>query len=336
MLQTSVRFDLRTYSVLTHKGSFGQEEPVARLRFFVNLLDRADRRLGDQTIEGRKCIGFEIAANKYGSNPDTWKTRVWFDAETKLPARIEQEHPVADQGTKARIIVQDRFDWAPEVPDGTFTPAIPPDVTKAAEAGSPQSGVAAPLTLAEVLKAVQAQKWIHWRITGTAVPREVWLGFEPARFAELQPNGRALFEDARADRGYVYDPDTDTVTVGPRSQKDAEREHAASPLDWITQNIHDAEARGIGRVAHRAGERGGRPVETLEIVAEGSARLVLVCDPRTQLPIEGEVSTPGPDGGFVSAALVSWDYPATGPTSIYDLGVPRSAKVVEKEATSRP
>jgi outer membrane lipoprotein-sorting protein len=182
MLQTSVRFDLRTYSVVTHKGSFGQEDPVARLRFFVGLLDRADRRLGDQTIEGRKCIGFEVAASKYGSNPETWKTRVWFDAETKLPARIEQEHPAADQGTKARIIVQDRFDWAPEVPDGTFTPAIPPDFTKAAEAGSPQSDVAAPLTLAEVLartaQALRSVKAYHYQMTtfgeGSGPVREIW------------------------------------------------------------------------------------------------------------------------------------------------------------------
>ena len=136
MLQTSVRFDLHTYSVLRHKGSFGQEDPVARLRFFVGLLDRADRRLGDQTIEGRKCIGFEIAASKYGDNPDSWTTRVWFDAETKLPARIEQEHPAADQGMKARIIVQDRFDWAPAVPDGTFTPAVPPEFVQSGQGGA--------------------------------------------------------------------------------------------------------------------------------------------------------------------------------------------------------
>jgi outer membrane lipoprotein-sorting protein len=182
MLQTSVRFDLRTYSVLRHKGSFGQQEPVARLRFFVNLLDRADQQLGDQTIEGRKCIGFEIAASKYGDNPDSWTTRVWFDAETKLPARIEQEHPAADQGIKARIIVQDRFDWAPEVPDGTFTAAIPPDFTKAAEAGSPQSDVAAPLTLAEVLartaRALRSVKTYHYQMRtfgeGSGPVREIW------------------------------------------------------------------------------------------------------------------------------------------------------------------
>ena len=54
-------------------------------------MDNADKLLGEKIIEERDCVGFEISASKYGSNPDEWVDRIWFDIETKLPVLIEQE-----------------------------------------------------------------------------------------------------------------------------------------------------------------------------------------------------------------------------------------------------
>jgi hypothetical protein len=127
MIQHYIRFDLKCYGALRHGGRFGVHDPVERMRFCVEHLDRADRLLDEQTIDGRDCVGFEIGASKYGSNPETWLDRIWFDKETRLPVRIEQSgRPVTGDTTKTFTTVQDQFDYAPQVPADTFTPQEPP------------------------------------------------------------------------------------------------------------------------------------------------------------------------------------------------------------------
>jgi hypothetical protein len=127
MIQHYIRFDLKCYGALRHGGSFGVHDPVERIRFYVEQLDQADRLLGEQIIDGRDCVGFEISAGRYGSNPETWLDRIWFDKETRLPVRIEQSgRPVTGDPASTFTTTQDQFDYAPQVPADTFTPQEPP------------------------------------------------------------------------------------------------------------------------------------------------------------------------------------------------------------------
>ena len=124
---TSVRFDTRTYYTAgPGTGSFGDTDPVERMRSYVNRIDKADRMLDTQNIEGRQCVGFEIRASKYGNNPDTWVDRIWFDTQTKLPVRIEASGlPVTGDPSRTTTWIQDQFDYNPVMPADTFTPQIP-------------------------------------------------------------------------------------------------------------------------------------------------------------------------------------------------------------------
>lgn len=125
MTQTSVRFDLGSYFVEQHLGSFGSQDPMERTRFLVNMIDRGDQMIGTRQIEVKECVGFEISASKYGDNPDTWLNRIWFDVQTKLPVRIEREQPDPRDPETKRLHVQDQFDFSPTLPADTFTPQIP-------------------------------------------------------------------------------------------------------------------------------------------------------------------------------------------------------------------
>jgi len=128
-LQHSIRYDLKSYFAHSGEGSFGNYDPVERMRFYVGLLDKADRLLGENVIEGHNCVGFEISAGKYGDNPQEWLDRIWFDIDTKLPVLIEQERGCPRDKTQTdfhpSIRVQDQFDYNPELPDDTFTPWVP-------------------------------------------------------------------------------------------------------------------------------------------------------------------------------------------------------------------
>lgn len=124
----SVRFDLESYFIHRGKGSFGNHDPVDRMRFYVRILGSIEekRLLGEKLIEDHDCVGFEISASEYGDNPEEWRDRIWFDVETKLPIRIEKHgRPVTDHPETTFSTIQDQFDYNPELPADTFIPEIP-------------------------------------------------------------------------------------------------------------------------------------------------------------------------------------------------------------------
>jgi hypothetical protein len=125
MRQTSIRFDAKTYQTDEHQGGFGEQDPTDRIRFLVQLVDKADRELPPKTIDGQKCRGFEIHANKYGNNPADWIDRIWFDTRTKLPVRIEKERPTTAKPLKALITVQENYKWHALLSADAFIPKIP-------------------------------------------------------------------------------------------------------------------------------------------------------------------------------------------------------------------
>lgn len=126
MIQHYVRFDLRCYGVLRHSGSFGWYDPVERMRFYVGLLDKTDKFLGERIIDDQHCVGFEISAAKYGNNPENWVDCIWFDVETKLPVCIEEHgRPVTDNPDKTFTTIKNRFDYNPQLPSNTFVPYVP-------------------------------------------------------------------------------------------------------------------------------------------------------------------------------------------------------------------
>lgn len=126
MIQHYVRFDLRCYGALRHGGSFGRYDPVERMRFYVGLLDKADKFLGEKVFDGRRCVGFEISAGKYGNNPEQWLDCIWFDVETKLPVCIEERgRPITDNPDKTFTTIKDQFDYNPQLSPDTFVPFVP-------------------------------------------------------------------------------------------------------------------------------------------------------------------------------------------------------------------
>jgi outer membrane lipoprotein-sorting protein len=126
MVQCSVRFDLESYFTQTHTGKFGIVDPVEGMRFYVGLLDEAVRLLGTEVIDGCQCVGFEISTSKYEISPGQGIDRIWFDVETKLPVRIEHRGmPITGHPDETGTIIQDQFDYNPDLAADTFVPKTP-------------------------------------------------------------------------------------------------------------------------------------------------------------------------------------------------------------------
>ncbi len=134
IVQTSIRYDTKTYMVIEHPSSASAEDRVKHLRSIVQQASHDNQHLEPLEIEGKKCIGFEIVDRKANRTEGSEKRQIWFDAETKLPALIKVNWP-KPEGSSSSIEVStmtlDRFDWNPQLPANTFLPAIPKGFAKA-------------------------------------------------------------------------------------------------------------------------------------------------------------------------------------------------------------
>jgi len=92
----------------------------------VRLLGKADRHLGITILEGRECVGFEIAGSKRSDNTHRRFERIWLDIETKLPVRIERHRiPSSFDANRTLISIYDQFEYYRHVAADMFEPDIP-------------------------------------------------------------------------------------------------------------------------------------------------------------------------------------------------------------------
>ena len=128
LVQTTVDYEARTWRQITRHQTQWLGHPMDHIAFIIELIDRADRFYESADLDGVKCFSFEVSAKKYGTNPDGAFHRVWFDAATKLPVRMEMHWP-NQIGTGVTTTVQDQFGWNPSWPADLFVPQIPAGFT---------------------------------------------------------------------------------------------------------------------------------------------------------------------------------------------------------------
>ncbi len=111
-----ISHEYKCYAIKTSEGAAYTRDPMKWLRSCVGTLDKADRKLGTRTLEGRECVGFEIDVSRDGDTPKGRTDRIWLDVETKLPVRVEFSN--------GKLIL-DQFKYHVQIPAEEFEPKIP-------------------------------------------------------------------------------------------------------------------------------------------------------------------------------------------------------------------
>jgi outer membrane lipoprotein-sorting protein len=97
-------------------GTLDKLNHFERLRQLLrNTRDPAYERLGEQTIDGRKAIGFRL------DTPISTLT-LWGDAQTGDPVRIESIY----SGIPRTVVVMTQFEMNPELDADQFAASVPP------------------------------------------------------------------------------------------------------------------------------------------------------------------------------------------------------------------
>jgi hypothetical protein len=119
--------------VLTAQQLAEMREKVDPRQLVELVMSFQYRELEPTVIEGKTCEGIEVDDPRFGKYLfEEGKGRMWADAETDLPVRMEFEGTSVGGAIRTRIVI-DRFQWDPVLTPADFEPNIPQDYTLMAE-----------------------------------------------------------------------------------------------------------------------------------------------------------------------------------------------------------
>ncbi len=185
------------------------------------------------------------------------------------------------------------------------------------------------VALGQVREAMRSIGWMHVVSNTGDGYTEQWYSFE-SKVTAIDKNGEVTYWDYGQNiEQYVYDPDTDTLTVSDVSG--GMIGHSADTPFGLIATLVQAEQETGAKLTRRIGQYEDRQAEIWELVRSADnvvEKLELFVDIEKHLPIAIEMQCVKPDGSVMSERKTVFEYPEEGPKNIHEMGVPQTAKVV--------
>jgi len=190
----------------------------------------------------------------------------------------------------------------------------------------------ATVSFAQITENMKQMPWMHAVVEGAGDRVEAWVCFERRIMASKWADGEIRFHDDLKQVAQVYVPDSNTVTIS-RGTADAFAAMGGSAPDFPRLVMERFEQAGKS-VVREAGKYKGKDATIFKISGFQGGM-----DMKVEMTVEAErnvvlfVNQKAYDksGKLVIEGNMYFDYPEKGPESIYDVGVPRSAKTVRGE-----
>jgi hypothetical protein len=182
------------------------------------------------------------------------------------------------------------------------------------------------LALAEVIRSCEQVDWAAGVISapwGTA--KEWWCPSKKVRAREFPD--KISFTDFASGKTYEYDAESNTITITHSGEFPFE---SAGPMGMLKELVDMEKAEG-GDVEKTRRHEDEKAIEVWTITGQedGKETIRIILDVDRKLPIRAEVEYVDHPGH-----TVEFSYPDTGPQSVHDLGVPDSAKIIDKTETA--
>ncbi len=193
----------------------------------------------------------------------------------------------------------------------------------------------ATVSFAQITENMKQMPWMHVVTEGTGVVDvKGWVCFERRKLVKKWADGEIRFHDDLKQVFQVYDPDSNTVTIS-RGTANAFSLVGSSALGFPRLVMEQFEQAGRS-VVREPGKYKGKDATIFKISGfVGDMGM----DMKFEMAVEAERNVVlflnhkryDKAGKLVIEGNVYFDYPEKGPESIYDVGVPRSAKTVRGE-----
>ncbi|MBN2287623.1 MAG: hypothetical protein JXI43_14340 [Tissierellales bacterium] len=163
-------------------------------------------------------------------------------------------------------------------------------------------------------------EWIWVEPNKSEQQDEVWFSLQPFRQFRKSGNGHISLDDYAGQRSYGYSPESKTLTIEYENAPDLVHEYQ-------TQGIHDALSLSVpndGKILKKQEEVNGKSLTVFYKKTPSEGYEQWFVDTETNLIIKYEEV----DYEDQERLTLVYSYPERGPADIYELGVPRDAKVV--------
>lgn len=188
----------------------------------------------------------------------------------------------------------------------------------------------ATVSFAQMTEAMKKMPWLHAVIEGTYSGKqdrlEGWISFESRIHASKRPSGEIQYRHGNILN--EYDPKTETITIFFMPNDEIEKFGSVWGFwETIIKQLSEAKAE----VSQEKSRYGGKETRVFKIGSSPFGtpmEIKLTVDAEKNLPIFLNQKAFGTNGDITIEANAYFDYPENGPSDIYDLGVPRSAKVI--------
>ena len=159
---------------------------------------------------------------------------------------------------------------------------------------------------------------------------EVWISFESQVGASKRSSGETTYRDGQKHVLYRYDPDKQSITV---SYYDEDITKGATSVWNFWETWLKQVAELSTEFTEETGRYNGRKAKIYKLKAsknETTYASMIIVDIERNLPVFGHQKSFDSSGNLIKAKDLHFEYPEEGPASIYDVGVPKSAKVINK------
>jgi hypothetical protein len=184
---------------------------------------------------------------------------------------------------------------------------------------------------AEMLETMKQMPWVHVTVEIDAVQRrgvqESWTCFDPSIEASQDVDGIITYQDYSTETMHVYDPNSETITIYSTTDK-YDLTKPNSPFAMIPEIIKSMREKKAEIRVENA-QLDGRKVEVIHAITD-IQEFSMVRDLEQNLLISMEVKAALADIAEVMTAKAAFEYPQEGPDSIYELGVPKDAEVIDR------
>jgi len=198
----------------------------------------------------------------------------------------------------------------------------------------------ASVTFAQIRENMKAMPWLHAvaelkQEAGTEMSNiryEIWLCIERQLAAIKDSDGKVIFQNDLEHISQAYDPNTETITI--LRDKGLNWNKNLSSVGDIPGVLIKAYEEAGEKVVRETDKYKGKNVLIFKMSAFLDGRdmwVEMAVDAKMQVVVFINQKAFDKDGKLTEEGNVYFDYPATGPETIYDVGVPKSAKIVRGE-----
>ena len=198
----------------------------------------------------------------------------------------------------------------------------------------------ASVTFAQITENMEQMPWMHivgdQKLAAGAemvdIRYEVWFCIERQLMVLKISNGKVMFQDDLEHICQAYDPNTETITI--LSDKGLNWNKNLSSVGDVPGAMIKLYEEAGEKVVRETGKYKGKDVLIFRMSAflgDMDMWVEMTVDAERQVVVFINQKAFDKDGKLTEEVNAHLDYPETGPETIYDVGVPRSAKIVSDE-----